>query len=271
MIQATTERNAAGLLPPLRAEPIMMRLGLAMVLSLALTVPALLLDDRTFQQENVWVKPIKFQIALGIYFVTLSVFAGWLPRKVTGSSRMKKFLAVVVIASIAEMIWIAGAAMFATASHYNTAPLMQLAYGAMGVAAVILTSASLILGLAFWRDKRSALPDPFRLSLALGLILTFALTLPAAGTLSSMPGHFIGVPETGAVLPLMGWSREVGDLRVAHFLATHALHAVPVAGLVAMMVPGRAIAIRLVWAAATTYAALTAATFVQALMGQPFL
>ena len=42
-----------------------------------------------------------------------------------------------------------------------------------------------------------------------------------------MPGHFVGTPVTGASVPILGWSLEVGDLRVPHFLATHAMHAVP--------------------------------------------
>jgi hypothetical protein len=84
-----------------------------------------------------------------------------------------------------------------------------------------------------------------------------------------LPGHFIGTPVTGAVVPIMGWSREVGDLRVAHFLAMHALHAVPLIGVAAMGLSNLALARGLVWAGALGYAALTAITFVHALAGQP--
>ena len=68
----------------------------------------------------------------------------------------------------------------------------------------------------------------------------------------------------------MGWSRDAGDLRVAHFLATHALHAIPLAGLIAAaLIPKQAT--RAVWLASTLYALLIAATFTQALQGRPFL
>jgi hypothetical protein len=146
---------------------------------------------------------------------------------------------------------------------------MSAIYLSMGGVATVLILGSLMMGLSFWTARDSHLPEPLRLSLALGLILTFALTLPAAGTLAALPGHFIGTPVTGAVVPIMGWSREVGDLRVAHFLAMHALHAVPLIGVAAMGLSNLALARGLVWAGALGYAALTAFTFVQALAGQP--
>jgi hypothetical protein len=103
-----------------------------------------------------------------------------------------------------------------------------------------------------------------------GLILTFVLTVPVAGYLSAAPGHFVGTPADPAhAVWLMGWSREVGDLRVAHFLATHALHAVPLAGWVAYRLLPAGVALPVVWLAGAGWAALVAATFAQALAGLP--
>ena len=57
------------------------------------------------------------------------------------------------------------------------------------------------------------------------------LTLVTAGALSSNGGHFVGVPGAGAgTVPLFGWSTSVGDLRPAHFLALHAMQALPLLG-----------------------------------------
>ena len=108
--------------------------------------------------------------------------------------------------------------------------------------------------------------------MALGLVLTFVLTVPVGGYMSSSPGHFVGTPagwDTG--LPLMGWSRSVGDLRVAQFLATHALHGIPLAGLIAVLTLRQVAARQAVLLASALYVALVMATFVQALAGQPFL
>lgn len=252
-------------------EPILGGMGLFLVLSLALTFPALWIDGRSLEGEIVWLKPIKFQIALAMYLLTLAFFAQWVPVAIMARRRMRLFLIAVVGAVLAEMIWIGGAAMFAIPSHYNPDPLLYALYLVMGALAVLLTSASLVFGLAIWRDRDSRLPRALQLSLSLGLVLTFALTVPAAGLLSALPGPLIGTPITGAHVPFMGWSLEVGDLRFAHFLATHALHAVPLAGLVAHLALGARLAVPAVWGIAGLYAALTILAIVRALMGLPLL
>lgn len=258
-------------LPWPRLEPIMGATALGLALSMALTLPALWLDPRTFQGASVWLKPIKFQIALVIYTLTLAWFARWLPAGFLARPAVRLWLRLAAWATLAEMAWIGGAAMFATASHYNPAPMMSVIYGAMGLLALQLTSVSLVFGLAMARDRAPVLPPALHLSVWMGLVLTFGLTVVAAFILSGMPGHHVGTPATGAAVPLLGWSREVGDLRVAHFLATHALHALPVVGLVAgWLSPGRG-GLRAVRAAGGLYAALTLATLAQALAGLPLL
>jgi hypothetical protein len=84
-----------------------------------------------------------------------------------------------------------------------------------------------------------------------------------AWTMAGGTGHLVGEPLTGARVPLMGWSGEVGDLRLPHFLATHALHVVPLAGFAG----SRAV----VWAAGAGYGALVLWAFGRALMGLPLL
>lgn len=250
-------------------EPILGGMGLFMILSLAVTLPALWLDGRILDGETVWLKPVKFQIALAMYLLTLSFYARWVPAAILNRRRMRLFLTAVSAAVLAEMLWIGGAAMFGIQSHYNTHPVLYGVYLLMGAFAVLLTTASLVFGLAIWRDRDSALPEALRLSLALGLILTFVLTVLAAGTLAAMPGPLIGEPVTGDSVPFMGWSREVGDLRIAHFLATHALHAVPLVGVIAHLTLGARGAVGSVWIGAGLYAGLCVFVFVWAVMGLP--
>jgi len=245
--------------------------ALALILTLAL-IPiyaAMALYTRIFQGDSPWMKPVKFHYALGIYTVSLAFFARFLPEATRRSRPWRWFTAAVVIAILGEVVWLSAAAALNTASHFNTEiALFAAVYPLMGVFAVLLTSASLVMGLSIWRNRATGLPPALHLAVALGLILTFVLTIPVASYLSGNGTHFVG--SSTRTLWLMGWSRDAGDLRVAHFLATHALHFVPVLGLIATWAfPTQAT--RLVWLSATGFAALVILTFTQALRGAPFL
>ncbi|MDM7930480.1 hypothetical protein [Tabrizicola sp.] len=244
---------------------------LAMLLALGL-VPlyaAMALDTRVFQGESPWMKPVKFHYALVFYTVSLAFFARFMPEATRQGRPWRWFSAAVVAAIAAEVIWLAGAAMLNTASHFNTEePFLAAIYPLMGIIAVLLTSASLVMGISVWRNRSTGLAPALHLAVALGLVLTFLLTVPVAGHLAGAGGHFVG--NSTRELWLLGWSRDAGDLRVAHFLATHALHFIPVAGLVAVWaIPAQAS--RAVWLAAALFVALVGLTFVQALQGWPFL
>lgn len=254
------------------SEPLFAAAGTLIAMSLLVTVPAMYLDARQFQGESVWIKPIKFQVALSIYLLSLAFFARWLPAGMTAGRLYRAYAGGAVFAVIAELVWIGGAAMFGVASHFNQSePMMIRLYSIMGPLAVVVTSASLVLGITIWRNANVALPPALHLSIALGLVLTFVLTVPVAGIMSSMPGHGVGIMPGGETLLLFGWSREAGDLRVAHFFATHALHVLPFIGLLLTKFSSDRIARAGVWTGATLFIAFVILTLVQALMGRPFL
>ena len=251
--------------------PILTGIALLMALGCLPILSAAAFDTRLFQGDNVWLKPFKFHLALAIYTVTLAYFTRFMPLATRQSRPWQRYLVVAATAIMAELVWIGGAAALGTASHFNiSTPLWSGLYALMGASAVTLTSVSLVMGVSIWRNRSSGLDPALRLSIALGLVLTFVLTLIAAGTMSSLSGHFVGTPVTGARLPVLGWSREVGDLRAPHFFATHALHAVPLAGLLATR-RAPALATTLVWTAALGYTAFVLALFVQALLGLPVI
>ena len=256
-----------------RRHPLFAGGALCLLALMAPTLFAMALDQRTFLDINVWIKPLKFQVALAIYLATLAWFAGWLPTSVAASRWHRVFSMIVVLAVGAEVAWILGAAALGTASHFNdSSPLAAGLYALMGVLAVTLTSASLVYGIAILSDRHSRLDPVFRLSVGIGLIATFVLTVAVAGYMSNNGSHFVGGAhsDAGGLAP-MGWARDGGDLRVAHFFATHAMHFIPVFGLIASrMLPagqGRAA----VFAFAGGFVALVGYTFAEALSGRAFL
>jgi hypothetical protein len=140
-----------------------------------------------------------------------------------------------------------------------------------GIVAVLIASASTVYAFHIARNSATGLSPAVKESLVLGLALVLPLTLLTAGTMSQMGSHFIGgTPSDAGGFPIMGWSRDGGDLRVAHFFATHALHFIPAFGLLSAMAFGGTsrTPVRLFAAAFTVFVAFL---FVQALMGQPFL
>jgi hypothetical protein len=247
--------------------------ALCFLILMAPTLFAMAADDRTFLDINVWVKPLKFEIALAIYLATLAWFAGWLPESVVRSRWHRVYSVLVVLCIAAEMIWIGGAAAFGVASHFNSSSASMITlYAIMGVLAVLLTSMSLTYGIIFLRDRASRLDPAFRLSVGIGLIATFVLTVMVAGYMSSNGSHFIGGNQSDAEgFPLMGWARDGGDLRVAHFFATHAMHFIPAVGFIASTLLAAPAARLAVLGITAGYVGLVGYAFIEGLLGGPFL
>jgi hypothetical protein len=74
-----------------------------------------------------------------------------------------------------------------------------------------------------------------------------------------------GTLSDAAAWPPFFWSRDGGDLRIAHFLGTHAMQAIPAVALLAA--PG----VTGVAVAALAWLALSVAAFVLALAGIPLM
>src|SRR5260370_8099944 len=85
----------------------------------------------------------------------------------------------------------------------------------MGVRAVALTLAAPALAKGIGRATSSAAHrDAFALAVVIGLILTAVLGGIEGMYMSAMPSHFGRILPGGEGLPLFGWSRITGDLRV---------------------------------------------------------
>ena len=248
------------------------RLYLAVALflpaSFILFMPAWLMDTRALDNAAPWTKPQKFNISLALHFATLAVLAQLLPRAVRVGWVMLVAAYLASISLVFEYIYMAVQSARGVRSHYNfDTPVEAISYALMGVGAVLMIAAALVLAFQIWR-KGDRSRKGLRLGAIVGLSLGFFFVLVMAGYMSST-GRYVGGPLEGggATIPFFGWSREYGDLRPAHFVAMHLMQVVPLAGWLADC-KGRN-PVLVVLGTAFVQCALATALFMQALAGKP--
>ncbi|KAA2237908.1 hypothetical protein [Salinarimonas soli] len=257
----------------LRRDPALARAGLLLLALMVPTAIALAVDPRTLNGVAIWVKPLKFEASIGVYLLTLAWFMGELPEAVRRGRVAGALRAVAIGAASFEMVYIAAQAARGLASHYNVGdPFHAAMYGLMGVGAVALTAVSPALAVLLARHRPAHLAPAYLTSIVLGLTLTFVLGAGSGAVLSAGNGHWIGgIRSDAGGLPVLGWSRTGGDLRSAHFLGMHALHALPVVGYAAGRLLAPRAGLAAVLAAALAYSSATIAAFVLALRGVPLI
>ncbi|MEL7465894.1 MAG: hypothetical protein AAFN79_17620 [Pseudomonadota bacterium] len=256
-----------------RREPYLAGATLVYLVACLPVLFAMQIDERTYLDISVWIKPLKFLTSIACYFAVLVWFAGYLPAGTTEKRWYRLYSALLVACATLELIWIIVASAAGIGSHFNTGTaLMSFAYTAAGIGAVTLITGALVYGVMIWRNPTPQLSPGFRASVIAGLLLTFPLTFVAAGYLGGAPSHFVGGNASDAEgMILTGWARDGGDLRVAHFFALHAIHFLPLLGLATIWMRSAGRAVATVWTGSAAYVALTAFTFIQALNGEPFL
>lgn len=253
-----------------RRHPLLTRYGLAM---LALGGAAMLLqivDPRTLASgANVWVKPAKFFVSVGVFALTAAWFFAYIRPERRNSLLMRGTAAALIASGTFELAYIVFQAAQGFESHFNkSTPFHAIMYALMGIGAVILTATTLPMAWEIARRPAPRLQRSFVAAVAIGLVLTFALGVTLGGYMSSQGGHSVG--QVGGGVPLFGWNRLGGDLRIAHFLGIHAEQAIPLLGAAAA-----GLSARMRWAAvlggSAIYAALTIGVFLQAVAGRALI
>ncbi|MFK7916369.1 MAG: hypothetical protein AB8B93_20825 [Pseudomonadales bacterium] len=228
-------------------------------------------DSRTLFDISVWIKPFKFYLSSGVYFVTLVLLAALMPAQYFATLRGRIMVWLAVLCMWFELGYITLQAALGEASHFNGSTALHAnMYSLMGVGAVMLVVVVAWLGLEIARQR--GIRSPLLLAVVLGTLLTFALGGGFGGVLGSNGGHWVGECRSDAGgLPFFGWSTRCGDLRASHFFGLHAMQVIPLLGLAAQRWLSRALGFVVVVVGSTAYAGLSVATFVQAMNGQPLL
>jgi hypothetical protein len=264
-----------------QADAPLTALGVAMLALLAATGVALVVDPREVMGAPAWMKPAKFAASIAIYALTLAWVFIYLPEWTRTRHIVSR---VTVVTLVIEIVIIDVQAWRGTTSHFNVGTVVDgVLFTIMGLAIAIQTLTATAVAVALWKQRFSdrALGWALRLGMTMTLVGAMSgglMTQPTreqvdnarAGHRMTVSGaHTVGAADGGPGLPGTGWSREHGDLRVAHFLGLHAIQMLSIAALLLAALGWQDIRrVRMVWAISASYVSLFVLLLWQALRGQ---
>ena len=274
--------RAAALLHTLwRGSPPLTVAGLLMLVVAIPSLAGVFIDPRIITGAPAWLKPFKFAISTAIYSLTLAWIFQWL----TGWPRVRRIVGwTTAIVFVLEVALIDLQAWRGTTSHFNAATTLdRTLFGIMGAAILIQTLVSVSVAVALWRERFADRTLGWALRLGMTLTIAGAMTGPlmtrptdaqlanarAGGGMTVVGAHSVGGVDGGPGMPVTGWSREHGDVRVPHFLG---LHAIQVLALIAIGLRGwrrpENVRVRVMLTAAASYGSLFLLLLWEALRGR---
>jgi hypothetical protein len=274
--------RAAALLARLwRSSPPLTTVGVLMLVAAVASLVGVLVDPRMITGAPAWLKPFKFAISTAIYSLTLA----WIFECLPDWPRVRRFVGwTTAIVFVLEVAIIGAQAWRGTTSHFNVStPANAVLFVVMGGAILLQTFVSVAVVVALWRQRFTDRPLGWALRLGLTLTVAGAMTGPlmtrptaaqlaharAGGHMTTAGAHSVGGVDGGPGVPVTGWSREHGDLRVPHFMGLHAVQSLALiaAGLRRWRRP-EADRLKALLAAAASYASLFLLLLWEALRGQ---
>lgn len=218
-------------------------------------------DDREIKGINAWIKPLKFFLSVAI----LSWTMGWILRYLENQRIVKIYTGILLVTMIIELAAICLQSYRGTTSHFNVSSAFNGAvFAIMGIAILTFTFATAVICFLFFRQRSFTLSGKMIWSYRIA-ILCFLLFSIEGGLMISFMKHTVGETDGGPGLPLLNWSLNAGDLRVAHFFGMHALQVIPLVG------HFLASSKKQVFIFSGLYFIWVIVLFIQALNGNPFL
>lgn len=241
-----------------RRNSILTFFGTANLLLFGLLLLFSFIDSRTIMGINVWIKPMKFCISIGIFSWTMAWLLDYLPQKI-----QVKIIAIGIVTMLGiEQVIIIGQASLGKASHFNfTSTWDGMLFSIMGFAIIINTLMILWALILFLKIKK--LPKGYLWGIRFGLIIVLLASFEGYIMIAN-GGHTVGATDGEEGIFFLNWARKYGDLRVSHFLGLHAIQFIPLfAWFFSREKAGPVVVFALF------YLVLSAGTLWQALAGKP--
>lgn len=216
----------------------------------------------TTQVYNVsaWYKPFKFAFSTFLFSWAMAWYCHYLT-----SFNITLFNWSVILLLGFEIIYIALQASKGQLSHYNqSTPAYTILYSLMALAATLVTLYTAYVGLLFFKQPFPDLPQHYVWAIRFS-ILIFVIFSFQGFAMGSRLNHSVGALNDNSNWFIVGWSKTVGDLRVAHFIGMHALQVLPILSFYLLKNTKATIAISIL------YLLFAAATLAQALHGKPLI
>ena len=205
---------------------------------LAVASIGLLFDDRRLGGAPIWLKPAKFGLSGAVYLGALA----WMVRDLPASRLTRVAGTAIAWIMVGETLLVSLQAARGRQSHFNVdTQLDGMIFSAMGVGIAIVWVLSAVLLVQHVRTPAAdrSLAMAFRIGLALNIAgagMGWLMVQPQPGQVAAIArnqrpfrsgAHTVGAPDGGESLPITGWSRTHGDLRIPHFIGLHGLQLLP--------------------------------------------
>jgi hypothetical protein len=183
-------------------------------------------DSRTILGISPEIKPLKFAISIAIFVWTLAWYLYYVRDRRRAVSTISWGVSICMVT---EIVCITLQSVRGVTSHYNIAtPFDAAIFSTMG-GTIGINTLLLMWVVALFLVENPRIPRGYLLGIRFGLIIFVLASFE--GVIMILHGsHTVGAIDGGQGLPFVNWSREHGDLRVAHFAGMHALQILPLAG-----------------------------------------
>jgi hypothetical protein len=273
VVQTLSPSSVRGFFRELDAtDPVLSRLGWALLLVIPIFAALAMFLPAGAAAVNPWIKPIKFSMSFSTFASTISLLLLALRIPKWQLTLVRRAIA----ASVALEILSLAAQAWRSAYHLSGQSLLGTSLAQVTNSMVMVNTAIVCWMLALFcanRVQTDRIDWPMVSAIRYSIMI-FLAGNAIGGYMLARGSHTVGAVDGGAGLPFVNWSVIGGDLRIAHFIAIHAIQIVPLfAYILAQMSPVLPVKHRRIAAGALALAVSFAvgATFVQAALGHPLL